>query len=134
VLQIAGDPVQLGLVASLGRPGRNITGVTSLNVEVMPKQLELLHGAGDREFGPYASGRADIAATAGLQVACLRLACDRRDIDEREPARVPEYLPQLITQTGKPLLFIGPSTPDSAFQACIDQFEIKDGNRLRNSG
>ena len=27
-----------------------------------------------------------------------------------------------------------PSTPDSAFQACIDQFEIKDGNRLRNSG
>jgi ABC-type uncharacterized transport system substrate-binding protein len=43
VLQIADDPVQLGLVASLGRPGGNITGVTSLNVEVMPKQLELLH-------------------------------------------------------------------------------------------
>jgi hypothetical protein len=40
----------------------------------------------------------------------------------------------LITQTGKPLLFIRPSTPDSAFQACVDQFEIKDGNRLRNSG
>jgi len=32
---------------------------------------------------------------------------------------------------GKPLLFIGPSAPDSAFQACVDQFEIKDGNRLR---
>ena len=43
VLQIADDPVQLGLVASLGRPGGNITGVTSLNVEVMPKLLELLH-------------------------------------------------------------------------------------------
>jgi len=43
VLQIADDPVQLGLVASLGRPGGNITGVTSLNVEVTPKQLELLH-------------------------------------------------------------------------------------------
>jgi len=40
----------------------------------------------------------------------------------------------LIAQTGKPLLFIRPSTPDSAFQARIDQFEIKDGNRLRNSG
>jgi hypothetical protein len=39
----------------------------------------------------------------------------------------------LIAQTGKPLLFVKPSTPDSAFQACIDQFEIKDGNRLRNS-
>jgi hypothetical protein len=40
----------------------------------------------------------------------------------------------LIAQTGKPLLFVKPNTPDSAFQACIDQFEIKDGNRLRNSG
>ncbi len=31
-------------------------------------------------------------------------------------------------------VFIRPSAPDNAFQACIDQFEIKDGNRLRNSG
>jgi putative tryptophan/tyrosine transport system substrate-binding protein len=37
------DPVQFGLVASLSRPGGNITGVTSLNVEIGPKLLELLH-------------------------------------------------------------------------------------------
>jgi putative tryptophan/tyrosine transport system substrate-binding protein len=43
VFQIGDDPIQAGLVASLGRPGGNITGVTSLNVEVTPKRLRLLH-------------------------------------------------------------------------------------------
>ena len=37
------DPVQIGLVASLSRPGGNITGATNLGVEVEPKLVELLH-------------------------------------------------------------------------------------------
>jgi putative ABC transport system substrate-binding protein len=43
VFESGSDPVRLGLVTNLNRPGGNITGVSSLVVEVGPKRLELLH-------------------------------------------------------------------------------------------
>jgi len=50
VFATGGDPVALGLVASLSRPGANVTGRASLMTELAPKQLQLL-----RELLPNAT-------------------------------------------------------------------------------
>src|SRR5207237_21163 len=42
VVFFSGDPVEAGLVASLARPGGNLTGVSNMNVELLPKKFELL--------------------------------------------------------------------------------------------
>jgi putative tryptophan/tyrosine transport system substrate-binding protein len=42
VFASVGDPVRMGLIASLARPGGNVTGFSAIDVELIPKQLELL--------------------------------------------------------------------------------------------
>jgi putative ABC transport system substrate-binding protein len=72
VFQFPGDPVQVGLVASLNRPGGNITGINSMNVELLPKRLSLL-----RELVPTVQRLGALinpAAFADTQTAVLQTA------------------------------------------------------------
>jgi putative ABC transport system substrate-binding protein len=82
VFQIGGDPIAFGFVASLNRPGGNLTGVSNLNGEVAPKRLELL-----RELVPTmtsvallinpTSGGGPTSAIAGIyQVPTRKLGLD----------------------------------------------------------
>jgi putative tryptophan/tyrosine transport system substrate-binding protein len=88
-----GDPVKLGLVASLNRPGGNVTGVTFVSAELGAKQLGLLHelqpGAVrvgvlvDPNYAPSQSFVSDVQAAAlsiGKQIEVLE-APTGRDID-----------------------------------------------------
>ena len=96
VFLMGSDPVQFGLVASLNRPGGNLTGVTTLNLEMTPKRLQVL-----RELLPTTTIMAVLvnptnapatvetevrqvqaaAHTLGLQMVHVLQASTERDLD-----------------------------------------------------
>jgi hypothetical protein len=95
VMTLVSDPVGAGLVASLSRPGGNITGLASIANEVVGKQLELLKEA--RRIRSSSDGPKDVppgygwrpprranrrrGAAAGKTVANRQCACGQPGID-----------------------------------------------------
>jgi putative ABC transport system substrate-binding protein len=93
VFNMGADPIALGLVDSLNRPGGNLTGVSSLNVEIGPKRLELLHELAptatdiamlvnptNPNAGAYSTALKTAASTLGVQLQVLH-ASTERDFD-----------------------------------------------------
>lgn len=95
VFSTSGNPVESGLVASLARPGGNVTGTTRLNVEIAAKRLQLLHElvpavatfallinpANPNLADPLSKEAEAAAPTLGLKLHVLR-ASNEREIDE----------------------------------------------------
>ena len=110
------DPVRLGLVESLARPGKNITGVSWFGVDLVPKQLSLLH-----ELVPNAAVIAllvdlnvpdavsqvpavqEVAHTLGLRLVVLN-ARTASDIDMAFASLVRERAGALVVGAGAFLL------------------------------
>jgi putative ABC transport system substrate-binding protein len=89
VFTTGSDPVELGLVASLNRPGGNVTGVTQLTAEVAPKRVELAHelvptatvigllvNPGNPGTDALTKASREAAATLGVQLDVLRASTE----------------------------------------------------------
>ena len=91
VFAVTTDPVKIGLVASLNRPGGNLTGISSLNVEMGPKRLELLrellptatiivllvNPTNPSLAEPFTRAMKAAASTLGLQLHVLHASTER---------------------------------------------------------
>ncbi len=113
VFETAGDPITLGLVASLNRPGGNVTGVTQLNSELVPKRLGLLHdliptakvigllvNPKDVRTETQSRDMQEAAHVLGLQIHVLKASTDR-EVDAAFADLVKSRAGALIVGTGE---------------------------------
>jgi putative ABC transport system substrate-binding protein len=114
VFAIGGDPVKLGLVASLNRPGGNITGASFLTTALMAKKLELLHevapstttiallvNPANSNAEPNTIEAQEAARALGLQLHVLK-ARNEREIDIAFATLVQRHAGALVVD-GDPL-------------------------------
>ena len=104
VMATGADPVRLGLVESLGRPGGNVTGVTSLSTELIAKRAELL-----RELLPRIS-----------RVAVLSDGTPNTLMSVRES----ETAARSLGIATRPIGVAGPSDLDRAFSAAAKEHAV----------
>ena len=109
VFAVVGDPIALGFVASLNRPGGNMTGVTLLNVAVVAKRFELLH-----ELVPTAAVLALLVNPANpqqtaaeiseLQTAARALALELNILNVRSESDFDAAFTDLVQRGAKALI------------------------------
>jgi ABC-type uncharacterized transport system substrate-binding protein len=102
VFGTAGDPVRLGLVASLARPGGNITGMSNQSADLPGKRLELLRGVAPN------LRRVAVLANAGARIGMLEMGEVRDegrklglDVVTLEVQRTEDIAPALESIKGK---------------------------------
>src|SRR5829696_2738990 len=109
VFMVGADPVELGLVASLGRPGGNMTGVGALAVGTVGKRLQLLHelvpAAAQIAFlrnptNPYFSA----LETRELQAAAAVLGVHLLVLDAKGPPEIEAAFASLVAQRASAFL------------------------------
>jgi putative ABC transport system substrate-binding protein len=125
VMAGADNPVELGLVASLARPGGNITGLSNVATEVSGKQLELL-----KEVVPELSRlavlwnsttAAEVHTFSRLQAAAKALGLTVLAADVHEPGQLDAAF-AVITQEGANALYVPPNTLNTTYAQRIIEF------------
>jgi len=113
VMAISGDPVQAGLVASLARPDGNVTGVTSLSLELVAKRLQLI-----KEVVPKASRVGVLWNPASpekelewkeLRSAASRLGVTLQSLELRRPGDLAPRLDSAVNDRAGALLLLDDS-------------------------
>jgi ABC-type uncharacterized transport system substrate-binding protein len=113
VFIVSDDPVRLGLVASLARPGGNLTGINLVSVELTAKRLELLHelvptatrvavliNPANAEYNETIMREVRAAARAiGLQTQVLKPAAPARSIRPLQHLLVKGPMPSSSVKT-----------------------------------
>ena len=131
VFALTGDPVGSGLVANLARPGGNATGMSTLQLELSAKQLELLKAIAPRIvriavlYNPVTPLSAPILN--GVRDTARALAVDLQFVEVRQPNELASALSALTRQRADALLVLS----DPVFGSQLAQIaQVAARNRL----